>query len=316
VLGSSLYLFDIRPAIAWRLYGHKGNTGHKFFLAKNPPVGALISYYLKSEPDEKTKVKISILDKDGKLIHQLDGPKEAGINRANWDLRYTAPAEPTEEQRRAIEQGFPAGPRGPRVEPGAYTVKISVGEMEASKPVRVEEDPRITVTPEERAARHQALMRLYDLHKAADGAEKIVTGLKTSLTAARESWKKPDVPKIPENIQKAAEALAKQVDELHDKFVAPHEPLGTAGPPLVYTPPPLPQRVGRLSSAIEGYTAAPTGQQSEQLEALAKLLDEAVGKVHKLVNEDLANLNKMINEAGVPHILPAPAQEARPHERR
>ncbi len=105
-------------------------------------------------------------------------------------------------------------------------------------------------------------MRLYDLQKTADTGRKSVTELKNSLAAAMESWKKPGAPKIPENIQKAAEALAKQVEELYGQFVAPREALGFAGPPLTYTPPPFPQRAGRLMSAIEGYTAAPTARRA------------------------------------------------------
>jgi hypothetical protein len=121
-----------------------------------------------------------------------------------------------------------------------------------------------------------------------------------------ESWKKPGAPKIPENVQKAAEALAKELEEIHAKFVPPQFPPGWAGPPVVYTPPPLPQRIGRLGSAIGGYTAAPTAQQMEELDVLSKLLAETMDKLKKLVDEDLANLNKMMNEAGIPHITAAP----------
>ncbi len=316
VLGAELRLFDVRPATAWRMYGHKGNTGHKFFIAHNPPSGALISYYLKSKPGEKSKVKIAILDKDGKLVRELDGMKEAGINRVNWDLRYAAAAEPTEEQREAVAQGFGFGPRGPMVEPGEYTVKVSVDSNEATGTVRVEEDTRITVSPAERAERRQALMQLYDLQKTAESGRKSVTELKNSLATAMESWKKPGAPKIPENIQKAAEALAKQVEELYGQFVAPREALGFAGPPLTYTPPPFPQRAGRLMSAIEGYTAAPTAQQAEELEVLSRQLGEATEKLRKVVDEDLAGLNKLMNEAGIPLVTLVPAEGGRRRDRR
>jgi hypothetical protein len=154
-------------------------------------------------------------------------------------------------------------------------------------------------------------MQLYELAKSAEGGKKTLTGLKTSLTSALESWKKPGAAKIPENIQKAAEALSKQVAELHGKFVEPEQVAGNAGPPLVYTPPVLPQRVGRLMGAIEGYTAAPTPQQTEELATTSKLVGEATAGVKKLVEEDLANLNKMINDAGIPHITPAPAEAER-----
>ena len=132
------------------------------------------------------------------MVRELDGKKEAGINRVNWDLRYRAPAEPTEEQRRAMEQGFGFGPRGPMVEPGEYTVKVSAGSNEVSKTLRVEEDPRIVVSPAERAARRQALTRLYGLAMTADRGQRTLTGLKTALDAAMEAWKKPVAPKIPE----------------------------------------------------------------------------------------------------------------------
>ena len=91
LLSHDLHLFPIRPAIAWRMYSNKWYTGNQHFIGPNPPDGALITYYLKSKPDEKEKVKITILDKDGKTVRELDGEKNAGINRVNWDLRYNAP---------------------------------------------------------------------------------------------------------------------------------------------------------------------------------------------------------------------------------
>jgi len=326
VLRSGLHLFAIRRTIEWRMYGLKGNTGHKRFAASNPPYGALISFYLKSKPDEKEPVKITILDKDGKVIRDIpceprkaDAPApaaprfgappcepKAGINRTNWDLRLAPWAEPTPEQRQAMEAGFGFGPRGPLVEPGPYTVKITAGKEAATQTVEVQEDPRINVTTADRATRQAAIMKLYGLGKTADGDRKTVVDLRSALKAAMEAWKKPGAAKIPENVQKAAEAISKQLEELHGKFVAPQQPLGNAGPPLTYIPPPLGQRVGRLMGAIEGYTAAPTSQQEEELGVVTKLVGEAHASVKKLVDEDLASLNKMMNEAGIPHIAPAP----------
>ena len=59
--------------------------------------------------------------------------------------------------------------------------------------------------------------------------------------------------------------------------------------------------------AIEGFTAAPTPQQSEEVAVVTRLLAEAMDQVKKLEDE-LPKLNKLMNEAGVPHIRPeAPA---------
>jgi hypothetical protein len=210
-----------------------------------------------------------------------------------------------------MEAGFGFGPRGPQIEPGQYSIKIAAGKNEVTQTVQVDDDPRITVSPADRAARHDAIMKLYALGKTADGDRKTITSLKTSLTAAMESWKKPGAPKIPENVQKAAEALAKQVEEIIGTFEAPEQPLGNAGPPLAYTPPPLGQRVGRLMGAIEGYTAAPTSQQVEELATTATLVDKGHASLKKIVDEQLAALNKMMSEAGIPYISPAAAEGER-----
>lgn len=312
LLASDLVLFPIRPATAWRMYANKANTGHKLFVGQNPPYGALVDYYLKAKPPEKEKVKITVLDKDGKLVRELDGPGEPGINRTNWDLRYGAPAELTPEQREAQAQGFFLGaPRGPMVEPGEYTVKVTVGKDEATGTVRVEEDPRIAISAAERAARHQAMMQLYEMYKTADQGRKTVTGLKTALEKAIESWKKPEAPKVPENIQKDAETLEKLVEQVGRRFVSPRAALGNAGPPLEYAPPPLPLRIGRLMFVIDGYTAPPTVQQQEELASVAKRLDETMAEVKRLIDEDLANLNKEMNAAGLPHIWPGEAPPPR-----
>jgi len=321
VLGSDLHSFDIRPAYLWRMYGNKGNTGSKWFMAPNPPYGALINFYLKAKPDEKEPVKITIQDKEGKTIRDLpcaprkeDAPEpprrfgavpceaKPGVIRTNWDLRYSPSAEPTPQQLQAMEAGFGFGPRGPLVEPGQYTIKITQGKNEATQTVQVDEDPRITISAADRAARHDAIMKLYDLAKTTDRDRRTITSLKTNLTAALEAWKKPGAPKIPENVQKAAEALAKQVEAMNDTFVAPQQQLGNAGPPLVYMPPPLPQRVGRLMGAVEGYTAAPTPQQNEELTVVGTLVAKAHTDVKKIVDEPLAALNKMMSDAGIPYI--------------
>jgi hypothetical protein len=246
----------------------------------------------------------------------MDGPGRAGLNRINWDLRYNAPAQPTPQQLEAIQAGYGFGPRGPRVDPGEYTIKVSASGKEATKTVAVEEDPRISLSPADRTARRDAVMKLYELAKTTDKDRRTFTGLRGSLVAALEQWKKeaekPGAPKIPENIRKAAEALKKKVDDFEPKLVRPREPLGSAGPPFVWRPDPLPERVQDLLNDVDGYSAVPSGQQLAQLEEFTKLVAEVSAELKKLIDEDLAGLNKMMNEAGIPHIRPSAAEPARP----
>ncbi len=131
--GMELCLFDIRPAISWRKFDQTSALdGEKAFAAVNPPYGALITYGLKQATKEK--VAVTILDKQGKVVRELNGTGSAGINRINWDLRYSTPVEPTPEQRWAMAEGFfYRVVEGPVVEPGEYTVRVSVGKDQATK---------------------------------------------------------------------------------------------------------------------------------------------------------------------------------------
>ncbi len=347
VANSDLTLFSPRPATLWDLRQRRWSAGQKMFTAKNPPYGAILNYYLKealppeapkTAKDEKDKdkekketaatdqeakteeaakkegkAKISVYDKDGKLVRELDGPGKAGVNRTNWDLRWNSPAVPTPEQVEAAAAGFDFGPRGPLVEPGEYTIKIKAGSKEATQKVVVEDDPRMQMSATDRAARRDAIEQLYALAKTADKDRKTIEGIKEGLKTAREQWKKdagkPEMPKIPEEIQKAAEELQKKVDAVAEKYVREREGLGNAGPPFVWKPEPLPQQVQGLLRDLDGFWAAPGGQQKDKLAELPPLLSDASAQVKKIAEEDLPALNKKMNDAGIPHIVPVQPQQ-------
>lgn len=342
VAGSALTFFTPRTATTWSIRNRRWSAGQKMFTGKNPAYGALLSYYLKEavlaeEPrkdkdkdkndatEEKPKaeakgegaekkegkVKITVLDKDGKVVREFDGPGAAGVNRTNWDLRSNPVAEPTPEQQEAIAAGFGFGPRGPLVDPGEYTVKIKAGGQEATQKVTVEQDGRAALSAPDRAARREAIDKLYAMAKSTDKDRQTIEGIKTALKNAREEWKKnagkPNVTKVPEDILKAADELQKKVDPVAEKYVREREGLGNAGPPLEWKPDPLPNQVQNLLADLDGFNAAPNGQQKEKLAELTPLVNEASAAVKSISEVDLPALNKKMNDAGMPHIVPAPA---------
>jgi hypothetical protein len=237
------------------------------------------------------------------------------VNRANWDLRYNPAAEPTPEQMEAINAGYWEGPRGPKVEPGKYTVKIKAGTKEATQDVEVEDEPHIQISPEDRAARRAAIDQLYAMEKIAAKDRKAIQGLKDALNAARGQWKadagKADAPKIPEDIKKMADELQKKVDKIAEKFIRERGGLGNAGPPFEWKPDPLPDQVQGLLQDLDGFSAALGGQQKEKLAELGPLVSDASAQVKKLIEEELPALNKKMNDAGIPYIVPK-TEERRP----
>ena len=340
VAASPMTFFPPRAATTWHLRNRRWSAGQKMFTAKNPPYGAILNYYLKEavpaeapkkDKDDKDKkdaaaekakddaaakkegkVKISVTDKEGKLVREFDGPGAAGVNRASWDLRWNSPAEATPEQLEAMAAGYGFGPLGPFVEPGEYIIKIKAGDKEATQKITVEEDTRIVISAADRAARREAIDQLYGMAKTTDKDRRTIEGIQTALKTAREQWKKdagkPSTTKIPEEIVKAADELQKKVDAVAEKFVREREGLGNAGPPFEWKPEPLPGQVQDLLSDLDGFAAAPGGQQKDKLAELTPLVSDASGQVKKLAEEDLPALNKKMNDAGIPHIVPAPPQ--------
>jgi hypothetical protein len=153
VLKADAHLFKPRPA--YRLHS----------IAGGPQVEpeAFVNYYLKDVPKEG--VSIAILDREGKTVKALKGTRIAGINRVVWDLRYEGPQTArlrtrppgnphVVEEKRFLRRwetegwypiqayGTRAGFLGPWVEPGSYTVKLTVGGREFSQALEVRKDPK------------------------------------------------------------------------------------------------------------------------------------------------------------------------------
>jgi len=93
----------------------------------------MMSYYLKQKT-KKSPVFV-ITDKEGQKVNKIKSPKNAGISRVNWDLRYGAPDIP--------ELGRTRRGRGPLVLPGEYNVTLKVEDQEMTKILKVAGDPEL-----------------------------------------------------------------------------------------------------------------------------------------------------------------------------
>ena len=86
-VAADVTLFAPRPAVAWRNDITQSITvgGNKHFRGENPTPGTAISYYLKSAP--AGDVKLTITDVTGRVVREIAGTKDAGLNRVQWNLR-------------------------------------------------------------------------------------------------------------------------------------------------------------------------------------------------------------------------------------
>jgi ElaB/YqjD/DUF883 family membrane-anchored ribosome-binding protein len=292
-------LFDIQPGIHYRLYNRGSITGHKMFTAPNPPYGAVIHYYLKDKAKDDVKVKIT--DKNGKTVRELNGPKEAGLNRVVWDLRG-APAVPPEQPGEGGEGGggFGFGPRGLKAAPGDYTVTISVAGHQLSKTVKVEEDPRIQISDADRAQLTEAQEKVFAMQRATGQARRSLQNLKAQLTTLQDSLKK--TPGVSADVNTAVKSVADQVDDLLKRLIGVPASPGNAGPPLPDEPRPLQGRINSLAFGLESYTSAPTQDDGRRIGEASAELKTFIDQVNKLLDESVAGLNKQMRDSGVAFI--------------
>ena len=164
-LASEALLFPVRTAqwyIPRRPLGGSGRAsqGASFFLAENPPFGAVFTYYLSEDLHSRKEMRrqgekelekegqdtpypgydelererredpptilLTVRDTDGRAVRTIEGPAKAGFHRVAWDLRY-----PTT---RAIEEVASRGTGGDDADdassgflapPGSYTVTLA-----------------------------------------------------------------------------------------------------------------------------------------------------------------------------------------------
>jgi photosystem II stability/assembly factor-like uncharacterized protein len=155
------YIFPVRPALmynpsspfGWRKKGHFGDN---FYTADNPPIGAVITYYVaegmqtpkqirKKEEAEKMKNKedisyptfeelakedraltpyllFTIKDEKGNVVRKLKAPATAGMKRIVWDFRYpgTSPVRKSGGKNTFANEGG-----GLPALPGTYSVEMA-----------------------------------------------------------------------------------------------------------------------------------------------------------------------------------------------
>lgn len=313
---SSLNVFNVRPAIMWRMSRKRDFDGHDSFLGANPPDGAIIDFWSKAKPELKD-VKIAILDASGKQVATIKPTAvEAGLNRLVWNLRSDRVVPPTQQELNAAERMAAAGAEppvfgGPKIDPGQYTVQITIGADKSSKAFTVEEDPRITwFTSADRATRRAAIDELTAAMKRADDLRGKFQSADSAVTALQASWKRPEAPKPPEDLTKMAETLKKKLDDIRPTFAARNffdQPSLEERKAELLKPEPefvLPALTGRINQQINGlenFAAAPSASDMKQI----AILKAAVAKADQDITElrtEVVKFNDAMTAAKVPYV--------------
>jgi photosystem II stability/assembly factor-like uncharacterized protein len=290
-----VHLFDVRPALRFSQMMTRYGIGDKPFTGQNPPTGALITYYLKTKPDDKTTVKMQIFDAKGKLVSDIARPaKEQGLNRVVWDMRFGGAKvrrPPTDE-----EQPFFGGPRGPIVVPGTYTVKLTVGDKTVEKPVEVRLDPSVNVAAGDLQKLQDISLSLRDMQSATNNALRALDSIKSQLEFI-ERTEKDRAPDLPKDFTEKMTAYKKQVDDLSGKLARPEGGFGFSGRTQLI------DRLGGLFFTIDG-NAAPTPSQMIYYGELQTEFKQKLDEVNRFITQTVPQMNDTLKKYNAPLLVP------------
>jgi photosystem II stability/assembly factor-like uncharacterized protein len=287
VMESPCHLFDIRPATIFNTFSHKGNLGHKTFVAPNPPFGAMISYYLKEDAKD---IQLLIKDAEGNTLRELKPEKEEGINRVIWNLRYSIPDTGSSGQQNRF---FRAS--GPFVLPGEYQVLLKVESTEMTQTVRIDGDPRIEVTREDRIKQHEALLRIHSLFPMLSAVQRRTDKISKEINSLKRALKK--AADVPESITERVDGVEKEIADVRKSLVGDRS-LGWRG--MAYS---VRGRMFMLSRSISGYTGAPSERQLLQLERVSAELSDLVQRINAMIERDIPEINRLLNENNIPRLF-------------
>ncbi len=297
VLARATHLFPVSPVTMYSLQGDWPFPGATY-SAPNPTVGAQIRYYLQhdlaaiqpmaagdngdpnagaatpADTNDAETVTITILDSDGETIRKLEGPGTKGIHDVAWDLRWAPPYEVEEGQ----GGGFGGPPRGPKVLPGVYNVRLEAAEQTFTSDVTVRPDPRRPLSDADRRVRQQFIMSAYRLAKPVRDATQSVRRLDGQLDDIKKLLKAHD--DAPESLNEEVDTLVSALQQLRDDLAQANRDL-------------------RVVNAIDGSTTLPTADQQWQVDRTWEDIPALIDRVNTIIDTRMPQLNRLLDENGI-----------------
>ncbi|MBV9896533.1 MAG: glycosyl hydrolase [Chloroflexi bacterium] len=282
--------------------------------ARNPPDGAIIDYFLSSKPSED--ITLTFLEADGREIRSFSSkdveaaattdeekaevrknkqpriPKEEGLNRWVWNLRYAdaTKLENDDIANELIEDSL----SGPRVPPGTYTVRLAVGDQTYEQSFEVQRDPRIEATDADLRAQFDLMMQVHqklsETHSAINRLRAVRRQAEDWLTRSRG---KSDL----DAVNKAAQAVVDRVKPIEAELIQVNA--RTRGDTLNF-PVRLNGKLAALKGTIASADSAPTAGARSVFDDLSGRVQTQLDQLSEVLATEVAFLNQSIQNANVP----------------
>ena len=261
-------------------------AGAAAFSGENPATGAVLTYYQRHR-HLFGKLKIQIVDSDGKVVGELPASTRRGLNRVVWNMHLKPPHVPPAVQ---LAQ---AGAQGPRALPGTYKVRLEKGGQTYETPITVGLDGRVKWTLADRKAQLDAAMKVATLFDDESRLFARIAELREQIAAASKDRPEKDP------VHRKLADLDGKLDGLRKQIVATTEGGAITGEER------LREHTDQLYGAIISWDGPPSAYQLENTVALRNQLDEVNASFSHITTTDLPGVNKVLTSKGA-HPLTVP----------
>ncbi len=258
--------------------------GSATFFGQNPPDAAVITYYQKKR-HIFGKMKIEVLDEQGKLVDTLPANSRRGLTRVQWSMRIKAPRVPP-------AASIAGATVGPRVLPGTYTVKMTRGEDVITTKLVVGLDQRAKYTAEDRKVQLEAVMRLYGLFRDMSFDVDEINGVRNALAER--------AAKVPagDPLRAQLASLADRADAIRKKIVATKEGGAVTGEERIR------EKASNVYGAITFYEGRPGEYQVARIDSLKHELDDVAKEFDAFTAKELPSVNTSLMQKKLEAIQP------------
>jgi len=325
-------LFPVKDALMFIKKRGKSAQGQSYFAAKNPPVGATFTYYLKhslktrkekrqeaekkaekenkpyryptydelraEDKEEKPYLLFTVLDEEGNVVRRMKSPGKAGMHRITWDFRYpdTSPASLEKKS----EQNFFRPAVGMLALPGNYQVTMGkVVEKEYTElagPLKFKAVvlENTTLPAKDRKALIEFQKKVKELSRSEQGAVRLANDVAKRIKYIKVALH--NTPDAPPELMNQALTLEEQLNDILRALIGDR----TIGKRSGSQPPSISNRVGRIIYGMWRSTSAPTQTQREQYRIAGEEFEPQLAKLKQLVEVDMKKLEKAMEDAGAP----------------
>jgi len=299
-------------------FGPKGFQGETYYLADNPPFGAVFTYYLRDgykslrdqrrgkererkaadadnpyptwdrlrqeDREDPPIVMLEITDADGNVVRRISGAHTKGLHRVAWDLRHPAP-DPVDLSPPGFRAPWASEPTGVLVSPGTYNVQLfkrvreELVALNEPTPFEVERLDRGQFRPDSFGAHEDTMRAASDLSRAVQGASRALGELNDRVEHLKVALR--DTPEATEQQRQKLDAIEQRLDDIAVDLQGDSVKAQANEP----RPMSLTERVNMFTWAHWNALAAVTGNQARSLEIAREQFDDVRSRMTQAADD-------------------------------